>query len=257
MLSDPTRLRTRRSHGYLVSWKHRLRTSAEPSAAATAERLLEDESNVESLRAALGRPEASVDDLAVWLVTGLVSGALKLLKTRVNPPALDAPPETNLTDLLPPPEPNRDLDSLTFEVVDQDGEGVPVQYKVHAPSGDPSGSLPAGERRVVGDLNNDAYVEVELEAIQLPIRPDDDGTNTTDGIDTRPGTLGPGGTEPESPTPPAPLGPDSVGVTSVSLVCGEGSVESVAAAVQLGDEPVTFEGDALEFKDLELSPRAP
>ena len=255
MLSDPKRLRTRGGHGYLVSWKHRLRTNYEPAAAAVVERLLEDDGNVESLRGALGRPDASLDDLAEWLITGLASGALNLLKTRVNPPVLDAPPETNLTDLLPPPEPKRELDSLTFEVVDQNGEGVPVRYEVHAPSGDPLGSLPAGERRFVGDLEDDAYVEVELESIHLPLRPHDDGTDTTDGTDTKPGPLGPGGTEPEPPTPPAPLGPDTLGVTAVSLVCEEGSVESVSSAVPLSGEPTTVEGHSLEFEDLRLTPR--
>ncbi len=195
MLSDPKRLRTPRGHGYLVSWKHRLRTNAEPAAAAIVERLLEDESNVESLRSALGRPEASLDDLAEWLITGLASGALNLLKTRVNPPIFDAPPETDLTDLLPPPEPQRDLNSLTFEVIEQGGEGVPVLYQVHAPSGDPSGSLPAGERRFVGDLEDDAYVEVELSAITLPPRPEVE----------RPSPLGPAPAPvAPSPNPPTP-----------------------------------------------------
>lgn len=258
MLSDPKRLRTPRGHGYLVSWKHRLRTNSEPAAAALVERLLEDESNVASLRAALGRPGASLEELAEWLVTGLAAGSLNLLKTRVNPPVLDAPPETDLTDLLPPPEPKRDLESLTFEVVEQGGEGVPVRYQVHAPSGDPSGSLPAGERRFVGDLEQDAYVEVELEAIHLPPRTDDGATQTpdgTDGTDTRPGPLGPGGTEPQPPRPPAPLGPDTLGVTAVSLVCEEGEVESVSAAVALGGDPVQVEGDTLEFEGLRLTSR--
>lgn len=207
MLSDPKRLRTARSYGYLVSWKHRLRADSEPAAAALVEELLEDEQNVAALRAALGRPEATLEELAEWLVSGFVAGAFNVLRTGVEPPVLDAPPETNLTDLLPPPEPQRDLDSLTFEVVDQAGEGVPVRFEVHAPSGDPAGSLPAGERRFVGELEHDAYVEVELEAITLPLLPETEVDPTTDATDPEPSPLGPGGTQPEPPSPPAPLGP--------------------------------------------------
>lgn len=259
MLSDPKRLRTRRGHGYLVSWKHRLRTSSEPAAAAIVERLLEDETNVESLRAALGRPEASLDDLAEWLVTGLASGSLDLLKTRVNPPVLDAPPETDLTDLLPPPEPKRDLDSLTFEVVDQDGEGIAARYQVHAPSGDPSGSLPPGERRFVGDLEDDAHVEVELSAVQLPLR--DVATEPTEPV-----PLGPGGTEPE-PTQPevVPVGPGGVEPTTPSDAVLSGPLWWIEFAAPRVD--VFVEGGALLlprtavpalaalFQELDGSPR--
>lgn len=174
MLSDPKRLRTRSGHGYLISWKHRLRTQTEAAAAAIVERLLDDPANVGSLRAGIGRPEATMDELAQWLVTGLNSGALNLLKTRVEPPILDAPPETDLFDLLPPEEPKRELESLTFEVVDQAREGVAVRYQVYAPSGDASGSLPALERHFVGELEPNADVEVELSAIVLPLRPETD-----------------------------------------------------------------------------------
>ncbi len=169
MLSDPKRLRTRGGHGYLVSWKHRLRITTEPAAAAIVERLLDDSQNVAALRSGIGRPEATMDELAEWLVTGLSSGALNLLKTRVAAPVFDRPAETDLFDLLPPEEPRRDLDSLTFDVVDQEGEGLAVRYQVHSPSGDPSGLLPAGEQRHVGELEPNADVEVELSAIVLPL----------------------------------------------------------------------------------------
>ncbi len=214
MLGDPKRLRTRGGHGYLVSWKHRLRTRSEPQAAAVVERILEDPANVAALRAAIGQAEATMDELSQWLVTGLASGALNLLKTRVNPPVLDRPPETDLFDLLPPEEPKRELESLTFEVVDQHGEGVPVHFGVYAPSGDLSGSLPAGERRFVGELERNADVEVELAAIVLPLRPEKDEAKPKveptplrpDPKPQRPETPLPSGTDPSThaPTPPGP-----------------------------------------------------
>lgn len=203
MLSDPKRLRTPGGHGYLVSWKHRLRTESEPAAAAIVERILDDPANIAALRAGIGRPEATMDELSQWLVTGLASGGLNLLTTRVTPPLLDAPPQTDLFDLLPPEEPKRELDSLTFEVVDQGGEGIGVHYQVRAPSGDSSGSLPAGERRFEGELEPDADVEVELSSIILPLRPETEPEG--------PPPLGPD-PEPERPPPgpdtPPPTGTD-------------------------------------------------
>jgi len=68
VLSDPERLRTPGGHGYLVSWKHRLRTESEPAAAAIVERILDDPANIAALRAGIGRPEATMDELAQWLV---------------------------------------------------------------------------------------------------------------------------------------------------------------------------------------------
>lgn len=201
MLSDPKRLKTPGGHGYLVSWKHRLRTRSEASAAAVVERLLGDPHNVEALRAGIGRPNATMDELAEWLVTGLASGGLNLLKTRVNPPIFDSPQETDLFDLLPPEEPKRDLDSLTFEVVEQGGEGVAVRFQVYAPSGDPAGSLPAGERRFVGELEPGADVELELEAIVLPLRPEVENEH--------PEALGPDGVEPEPPDETPTDGPET------------------------------------------------
>lgn len=203
VLSDPKRLRTRCGHGYLVSWKHRLRTESEPAAAALVEQLLDDPANVEALRAAIGRAEATMDELAQWLVSGLASGALNLLKTRVTPPILDTPPHTDLFDLLPPEEPKRELESLTFEVVDQSGEGIGVHYLVHAPSGESSGSLPAGERRFEGELEPDADVEVEFSSIVLPLRAEVEPE--------APRPVGPD-PEPDRPTPtpdsPSPTGTD-------------------------------------------------
>ncbi len=203
MLSDPKRLRTPGGYGYLISWKHRLRVRTEPQTAAVVERILKDASNVKALRAGIGRPDATLDELAEWLVTGLSSGALNLLKTRVNPPVFDAPPETNLFDLLPPPdptpdptqEPKQDLQSLTFEVLENGGEGVAVRYQVRAPSGNPAGSLPPGGRGFIGDLEPSAHIEIELSAIQLPLRPD---------AEERPAPLGPGGIAPRPAIPPVP-----------------------------------------------------
>lgn len=59
MLSDPKRLWTPGGHGYLVTWKHRLRTQSEPAAAAIVERLLDSPANIAALRAGMGRPEAT------------------------------------------------------------------------------------------------------------------------------------------------------------------------------------------------------
>lgn len=259
MLSDPKRLRTRSGHGYLVSWKHRLRTQTDAATAAIVARLLDDPANVASLRAGIGQTEATMDELARWLTTGLSSGALNLLKTRVTPPVLDTPPETDLFDLLPPEEAKRELESLTFEVVDQHEEGIAARYQVYAPTGDPSGSLPAGERKFVGELEADADVEVEFSAIVLPLRPemgDEDEENAEDPTKSNdPAALGPGGTEPEVPLPSGPLGPGALPATAVSLSCEEGTVETVEASIALSGEPTAIEGDRLEFSGLRLSPR--
>lgn len=200
MLSDPKRLRTPGGHGYLVSWKHRLRTGSEPETAALVERILDNPANVDALRGGIGRPTATMDELAEWLVTGLASGALNLLKTRVSPPVLDRPTETDLFDLLPPEEAKRELESLTFEVVDQQGEGVAVSYQVSAPGGDPSGSLSGGERQFVGDLEQGADVEVELSAVVLPLRADEEQNPVPVGPDPQP--------TPAEPSAPPPTGTD-------------------------------------------------
>ncbi len=220
VLSDPKRLRTPGGYGYLVSWKHRLRVQGDERAAAVVEKILADPANVESLRAGIGRPEATEEELAQWLVSGLAGGGLQLLKTKVQAPVMDRPPETNLFDLLPPEEPRRELASLTFEVVGNHGEGLPVHYQVRAPSGDPAGALPAGERRMVGDLEPNADVEVELSRIVLPLHDDEVDTNDDDDHDDDdddgtegqfvPTPVGPDGTEPDTPHRPVPVGPDGV-----------------------------------------------
>ena len=172
MLGDPKRLRTTAGTGFLVSWKHRLRTNSEPAASDLVARILSDPSNVAALQASLGSG-ATMEELAAWLVTGLTSGAFELLTTRVQPPTLDEPPQTDLIDLLPPDEPKRDLESLTFEVMDQQSASVSVRYQVYAPSGNPAGALAGGERRFVGDLEADAGVEVEFSGIMLSPRTED------------------------------------------------------------------------------------
>ncbi|MEM6296328.1 MAG: OmpA family protein [Myxococcota bacterium] len=203
VLGDPKRLRTAGGHGFLISWKHLLRTQAEADAAEMVKRLLDDPRNVDALREGLGRPEASTEDLAQWLLTGFTAGALQLLQTTAPARIFDRPEETDLIDLLPPEEPKRQLESLTFAVVDQAGQGVTAAYQVYAPSGDTAGSLPAGERRFVGDLEPRSDVEIELSSIVLPLRPKHD----------EPGPLGPD-PEPERPQPgpkadaPQPTGSD-------------------------------------------------
>lgn len=212
VLSDPKRLRTPSGHGYLVSWKHRLRVQEDERAAAIVERILADPANIESLRAGIGRPEATEEELAQWLVSGLAGGGLQLLKTKVQAPSMDRPPETSLFDLLPPEEPRRELESLTFEVVDDEGEGLMVHYQLRAPSGDPAGSLSAGERSRVGDLEPNADVEVEFSAIVLPLRDDEVDEGEYDGTDGAyvPAPVGPDGTEPDKTHRPVPLGPGGV-----------------------------------------------
>ena len=211
MLCDPKRLRTPNSYGYLVSWKHRLRIHDEVRAAAMVDRLLADPSNVAALRAGIGRPDATEDDLAQWLVTGLAGGGLLLLKTKVRAPVMDSPPETDLFDLLPPEEPQRELESLTFEVVDNKGQGVAARYKVLAASGEPAGVLAANDRRFIGDLEPDADVQLELSALVLPLREhidEDEHEHEAEAHQPQePAPLGPDATEPD---PPAPLGPDGV-----------------------------------------------
>jgi len=257
VLSDPKRLRTRGGHGYLVSWKHRLRIHSEPQAAALVERILDDAANVEALRAGIGRPDATMEELAEWLVTGLNSGGLNLLKTRVKAPVFDSPPETDLFDLLPPEEPKAELDSLTFEVVDQSGEGVAARFQVFAPSGDSAGALGAGERRFVGDLEANADVEVELSAIVLPLRPIEEERPTPLGPETEPPQPEPDtpsatGGDPSTHAPPAPgPGPspeEDTAVFEMRVVDEVGEpVEGVALSffVDGSEHPATTDGSGV------------
>lgn len=92
MLGDPKKLKTRRGHGFLVSWTDRLRAEGD-RASSLVDELLADDENVAAIRAALRRPSASVEELAEWFQTGLASGGLALLRTRRRAPALRSPHE--------------------------------------------------------------------------------------------------------------------------------------------------------------------
>jgi len=138
MLSDPKRLRTPGGYGYLVSWKHRFRIDNDAQAAELVERLLADPDNVEALRGSLGRPEASEEELAEWLGTGLAGGALQLLKTKVAPPVFDTPEVTPLRPCRPDrPKPNIERPTwISIEVIREDGARVPdLTMTVTAPDG--------------------------------------------------------------------------------------------------------------------------
>ncbi|MBV1862271.1 MAG: hypothetical protein KUG77_27880, partial [Nannocystaceae bacterium] len=156
------------------------------------------------------------------------------------PPSMDSPPETNLFDLLPPEEPRRELASLTFEVVDNQGEGLTVQYQVRAPSGDPAGALPAGERRMVGDLEPNADVEVELSGIVLPLHDDEGDADGDDGPGDSfvPTPVGPDATEPDTPHRQVPLGPDGVepGVERFTVYRTAPTPFEVSGALALPDD---------------------
>lgn len=128
MLSDPKRLKTRRSYGYLVSWKHRLRVETEARARDLAQRILADPHNVEQIRQGLGRPSATVEELEEWLASGLAAKSLVALRTKPRLPVFDPPQVTNLTDLLPAPapEPAREVRSwIAVQAVDSKGRPLP------------------------------------------------------------------------------------------------------------------------------------
>ena len=128
MLSDPKCLKTPGGFGYLVSWKHRLRVESETQARELAKRLLADPYNVEQIRSALGRPEATPEELEEWLATGLAAKAMVALKTKPRPPVFDAPTVTNLTDLLPPERPDSPPQVgswIGFQAVDSKGRPLP------------------------------------------------------------------------------------------------------------------------------------
>jgi hypothetical protein len=128
VLSDPKRLKTGRGHGFLVSWKHKLRVESEAAAQDLARRLLSDPDNVEEIRAALGRPEASPEELEGWLATGLAAKSLIALKTRPGVPVFDPPKVTNLADLVPTPAPEGQTEArswIAFRAVDRKGRALP------------------------------------------------------------------------------------------------------------------------------------
>ena len=128
MLSDPKRLKTARGYGILVSWKHKLRVESDAAAQDLARRLLDDPHNVAEIRAALGRPEASLEELEEWLATGLAAKSLVALKTRPRLPVFDPPCVTNLTDLLPTPAPDGQSGTrswIAFRAVDRKGRALP------------------------------------------------------------------------------------------------------------------------------------
>jgi len=137
VLGDPKRLRTKGSYGYLVSWKDRFRVNNDAQAVQLAERLLADPHNVNALRTSLGRPEASEEELAEWLVTGLAGGALSLLKTKLEPPVLDTPAVTPLRPDRPKPKPEIERPTwISLEVIREDGTRTPdLSIMLTAPDG--------------------------------------------------------------------------------------------------------------------------
>ena len=135
VLGDPKRLRTPGSYGYLVSWKHRLRFETDERARALVERLLSDEDNLSALRAGLGRPDASEDEVAEWLITGLAGGSLQLLKTGLTPPVFDSPEVTPLNPDRPTPVIERPT-WISLEAVREDGTRLPgLPLTITAPDG--------------------------------------------------------------------------------------------------------------------------
>ena len=138
VLGDPKRLKTASGHGYLVSWKHRLRGESDADARELAKRLLADPHNVEQLRHGLGRPLASLEELEEWLASGLAAKALVALKTKPRVPVFDPPEVTDLADLLPAetPEPKREVRSwIAVQAVDSKGRPLPflgVEVTDHA-----------------------------------------------------------------------------------------------------------------------------
>jgi outer membrane protein OmpA-like peptidoglycan-associated protein len=143
VLGDPKRLRTRKGHGFLVGWKHKLKLQGRSDAVdVLVARLLADPSNLAALRAGLGRAGASEEELAEVLRAGLVEGGLVLLKTRPRAPVLDAPAEMSLFDLLPPERarpgaPETVSTGFSLRVVDEAGEplrGVETRWLVDGAS---------------------------------------------------------------------------------------------------------------------------
>lgn len=145
MLGDPKLLRTPRGHGYLVGRKHHLIVKDDAQAAQIVRRLLDDPHNVAALRSGLAKPQASEEELAAWLHSGLVGGGLHLFKTGVTPPVLDAP---RVTDLVPPLVPATEItdnkpsqeDTAFVELVVVNETGEPLVHG-RAALEHPDGSL--------------------------------------------------------------------------------------------------------------------
>lgn len=153
VLSDPKKLRTRRGHGYLVSWRDRMRCEDVEAAEALAERLLDETGNLDALRGALGRPDASRDEVADWLAGALAAGSMVAVRTRRKPPVFDAPPEVDLRDLVgPTPDEQRPEETTWLEIrlVDEVGAALPgVAVRMRA-----------GEETVV-DTNGEGVARLE------------------------------------------------------------------------------------------------
>lgn len=148
MLGDPKKLKTPNGHGYLVSWKDRLRVDGD--AGALVQRILDDPHNVAALREERGDPSASMDELATWLSTGLAGDSFALIRTEPKRRVLRSPPEVNLRDLIEgdgiggeTTEPEQARTFVSVEVVDAagqrptDGEvrfSLNGRFSTHAPS---------------------------------------------------------------------------------------------------------------------------
>lgn len=105
-----------------------MRVESEVQGRELAKRILADRYNVAQIRAGLGRPKATLEELEEWLASGLAAKALVALKTKPRLPAFDPPTVTNLTDLLPRevPDPVREIRSwIGAQVVDSKGRPLP------------------------------------------------------------------------------------------------------------------------------------
>ncbi|MEM6291017.1 MAG: hypothetical protein AAGA54_07115 [Myxococcota bacterium] len=248
MLGGPTRLKTRAGGGFLLSWKHRIR--ADPR--VLAEQLLDDAGNLREIRAALDRPQAAKAELKEWLVSALESGAFTPLVTKPKPRVLDSPPSTDLTDLLPPEEPERELESLSFSVLESSSDsilGLGARYVVEAPGDAPAGVLLAGRRQSVHQLRPDADVTVAFSALQLSLRP-----SVQDDSEPSPGPER-GPFAPSDPVLPgdAPVEPSTLASTQLSVDVDRGVIEHIGAPGVLGPDPQPFPHPSLTFEALVLS----
>ncbi len=250
MLSDPKKLRTRRGHGYLVSWHDRLRMRSESQAASVVERILEDADNVAALRRGIGRPDASEDDLREWIISGLAGGGLNLLKTKLRPRVFDEPPRTNLFDLLPPEPVPDTAETLTFAVSDNERNGVEARYAVTSPGESSSGVLAADDRRAVHNLDRSSEVTLELSALQLSLRPlaDLDAERTESKRNEGAHSKGERGNAEARPEP----GLDPHKGKLVALRVQGGSIERMAGPLRDG-VPAQWASSTLTLSELTLS----